>query len=78
MAALSGGEMCIKYLMFAFNLVFWVSLERRELKWGREWGVCNHPVCVLGCGCVGVCVSSRERSARMRVCELFEQVTIVN
>ena len=28
MAALSGGEMCIKYLMFAFNLVFWVSLKR--------------------------------------------------
>jgi len=26
MAALSGGEMCVKYLMFAFNLVFWVSL----------------------------------------------------
>lgn len=28
MAALSGGEMCIKYLMFAFNLVFWVSVKR--------------------------------------------------
>lgn len=38
MAALSGGEMCIKYLMFAFNLVFWVSLERREVQWGREGG----------------------------------------
>ncbi|XP_059917212.1 CD9 molecule a isoform X1 [Gadus macrocephalus] len=25
MAALSGGEMCIKYLMFAFNLVFWLA-----------------------------------------------------
>lgn len=25
MAALSGGEMCIKYLMFAFNLVFWLT-----------------------------------------------------
>uniref|UniRef100_A0A8C6SV59 Tetraspanin n=1 Tax=Neogobius melanostomus TaxID=47308 RepID=A0A8C6SV59_9GOBI len=25
MAALSGGETCIKYLMFAFNLVFWVA-----------------------------------------------------
>ena len=32
MAALSGGEMCIKYLMFAFNLVFWVSLEREKTK----------------------------------------------
>lgn len=30
MAALSGGEMCIKYLMFAFNLVFWVSLRARK------------------------------------------------
>lgn len=28
MAALSGGEMCVKYLMFAFNLVFWVSSSR--------------------------------------------------
>ncbi|KAI3371364.1 hypothetical protein L3Q82_023964, partial [Scortum barcoo] len=27
MAALSGGEMCIKYLMFAFNLVFWYDLS---------------------------------------------------
>lgn len=26
MAALSGGETCIKHLMFAFNLIFWVSL----------------------------------------------------
>ncbi|XP_049579968.1 CD9 molecule a isoform X1 [Syngnathus scovelli] len=25
MAALSGGEMCIKYLMFAFNLIFWLA-----------------------------------------------------
>lgn len=25
MAALSGGETCIKYLMFAFNLVFWLA-----------------------------------------------------
>uniref|UniRef100_A0A3Q3AU87 Tetraspanin n=1 Tax=Kryptolebias marmoratus TaxID=37003 RepID=A0A3Q3AU87_KRYMA len=25
MAALSGGEICIKYLMFAFNLVFWLT-----------------------------------------------------
>ncbi|KAM9808295.1 CD9 molecule a [Neosynchiropus ocellatus] len=25
MAALSGGEMCVKYLMFAFNLVFWLT-----------------------------------------------------
>uniref|UniRef100_A0A3P9NH67 CD9 molecule a n=1 Tax=Poecilia reticulata TaxID=8081 RepID=A0A3P9NH67_POERE len=25
MAALSGGERCIKYLMFAFNLVFWLA-----------------------------------------------------
>ncbi|KAJ8003107.1 hypothetical protein DPEC_G00165940 [Dallia pectoralis] len=25
MAALSGGEMCVKYLMFAFNLVFWLA-----------------------------------------------------
>ncbi|XP_077453029.1 CD9 molecule a isoform X2 [Stigmatopora argus] len=25
MAALSGGEACIKYLMFAFNLVFWLA-----------------------------------------------------
>ncbi|XP_038124792.1 CD9 molecule a isoform X1 [Cyprinodon tularosa] len=25
MAALSGGERCIKYLMFAFNLVFWLT-----------------------------------------------------
>nr|XP_020499215.1 CD9 antigen-like isoform X1 [Labrus bergylta] len=25
MAALSGGEMCIKYLMFTFNLVFWIA-----------------------------------------------------
>ncbi|XP_037552991.1 CD9 antigen-like, partial [Nematolebias whitei] len=25
MAALSGGEICIKYLMFAFNLVFWLA-----------------------------------------------------
>uniref|UniRef100_A0A1A8PY90 Tetraspanin n=1 Tax=Nothobranchius pienaari TaxID=704102 RepID=A0A1A8PY90_9TELE len=25
MAALSGGESCIKYLMFAFNLVFWLA-----------------------------------------------------
>ncbi|XP_067090001.1 CD9 molecule a isoform X1 [Osmerus mordax] len=25
MAALSGGEMCVKYLMFAFNLIFWLT-----------------------------------------------------
>ncbi|XP_061577912.1 CD9 molecule a [Cololabis saira] len=25
MAALSGGETCVKYLMFAFNLVFWLA-----------------------------------------------------
>ncbi|KAM3870668.1 CD9 molecule a [Diretmus argenteus] len=25
MAALSGGELCVKYLMFAFNLVFWIA-----------------------------------------------------
>lgn len=25
MAALTGGEMCVKYLMFAFNFGFWVS-----------------------------------------------------
>ncbi|CAB1313729.1 unnamed protein product [Coregonus sp. 'balchen'] len=25
MAALSGGEMCVKYLMFAFNLIFWLA-----------------------------------------------------
>nr|XP_057930590.1 CD9 molecule a isoform X1 [Doryrhamphus excisus] len=25
MAALSGGETCIKYLMFAFNLIFWLA-----------------------------------------------------
>lgn len=28
MAALSGGETCVKHLMFAFNLLFWVSLRR--------------------------------------------------
>lgn len=78
MAALSGGEMCIKYLMFAFNLVFWVSLERREVQWGREGGYLIILFVFLGCGCVGVCESSRERSACMRVCEPFEQVTIVN
>lgn len=27
MAALSGGEMCVKFMMFAFNLLFWVSLN---------------------------------------------------
>lgn len=31
MAALSGGERCIKYLMFAFNLVFWVSVRRQHI-----------------------------------------------
>lgn len=25
MAALTGGEMCVKYLMFVFNFIFWVS-----------------------------------------------------
>ncbi|XP_047678489.1 CD9 molecule a isoform X1 [Tachysurus fulvidraco] len=25
MAALTGGEMCVKYLMFAFNFVFWLA-----------------------------------------------------
>ncbi|XP_071272773.1 CD9 antigen-like isoform X1 [Salvelinus alpinus] len=29
MAALSGSEMCVKYLMFAFNLIFWGN--RREV-----------------------------------------------
>uniref|UniRef100_A0A3B1JAN6 Tetraspanin n=1 Tax=Astyanax mexicanus TaxID=7994 RepID=A0A3B1JAN6_ASTMX len=25
MAALTGGEMCVKYLMFAFNFIFWLA-----------------------------------------------------
>ncbi len=28
MAALTGGEMCVKYLMFVFNFIFWVSEKR--------------------------------------------------
>lgn len=77
MAALSGGEMCIKYLMFAFNLVFWVSLERREVQWGSEGGYLIILFVFWAVDAL-VCVSSRERSVCMRVCELFEQVTIVN
>lgn len=30
MAALTGGETCVKHLMFAFNLIFWVSLPSED------------------------------------------------
>lgn len=50
MAALSGGETCIKYLMFAFNLVFWVSPKQENI----FILVCILPVFLRVCVRVGV------------------------